>query len=590
MKKREEIKDCYKWKTSDIYESVADWEKGYEKLSSMSDLTRFQGKLADDKVLLEYLKASEEATLLFGFLEVYAMMRKDEDSSRGEFVTLQYKINKLATEYSYKNSFAITEINAFSDDKLNGLIKNPIFADYNRLFEQVLKEKPHTLSTEGEELLALGGQVFSSFRQIFTMLDNVDFPFPEVDYKGERVTVSHGMYGVLLKDTDRAVREKVFKEYYASYKSLLNVISTIYISSVQKNVFLAKARKYTSAMNRALCGEEVSDKVYNTLLSSVEKALPIMHEYVAERKRVLGYEELHMYDMYVSLVDDCGIERSYEQAFEMVKSGLAILGENYQNLWQKAFDQGWIDVEENFGKRSGAYSVGVYGLKHPYVLLNYQKTVHDIFTIAHELGHALHTHFSNENQPQSKADYTIFVAEVASTVNEVLLLKSLLAKETDKKVRKYLLNYFLEMIRTTLFRQTMFAEFEYIAHTTAEKDSLSKDYLNEEYLKLNKKYYGDAVISDEEISYEWARIPHFYSAFYVYKYATGIISAITIADKILNKEDGAVENYLKFLSSGSSKTPVELLKIAGVDLETKEPYDKAMKVFKDTLEEFIGEN
>ena len=316
--------------------------------------------------------------------------------------------------------------------------------------------------------------------------------------------------------------------------------------------------------------------------------MPVLHDYVAKRKQELNLDEMHMWDMYVPIVSEISYQKSYEQAFETVKKGLSVLGNDYCALLNKAYNEGWIDVMENYGKRSGAYSVGVYGIKHPFVLLNYQGVMHDTFTIAHELGHSMHTYFSNASQTQSKADYTIFVAEVASTVNEVLLLKSMLRNEKDLKIKRYLLNYYLEMIRTTLFRQTMFAEFEFAVHDIVEKGgALSKDELSKIYLELNQKYYGSSVVSDEEISFEWARIPHFYSAFYVYKYATGIISAITIADKILSGEKNAVENYFKFLSSGCSDTPVNLLKIAGVHLDTDEPYDLAMKSFKDALDEFI---
>jgi len=403
--------------------------------------------------------------------------------------------------------------------------------------------------------------------------------------------LTHGAYSVCLHSEDRELRKKAYKAYYKAYKKCLNIITANYTASVNKDVFLSKVRKYDSALNRALNNEEVSVKVYENLLKSVKKALPTVHNYVAERKKILGLDKMNMYDLYVSLVDDYKLEKTYEDAYGLVEEGLSVLGEEYGKILHSAFLDGWIDVEETYGKRSGAYSVGVYGLKHPYVLLNYQKTAHNVFTIAHEMGHAIHTYYSNKNQPQVKADYTIFVAEVASTVNEVLLLNYLLGKETDNKAKRYYLNYFLDMFRTTLFRQTMFAEFEYKVHSLVEQgQALSRDVLNDIYLKLNKKYYGKSVISDKEISYEWARIPHFYSAFYVYKYATGIISAVSIADKILSKEKGAVENYIKFLSSGCSDTPVNLLKIAGVDLETEEPFDRAMKVFENTLNQFIQLN
>lgn len=588
MKKRSEIEEKYKWKVTDIYSTEDEWEKEYANVKTQIDFSAYVGRLSDEGVLFDFLEKNNEVVKVISLLDVYAMMRKDEDSSDGKAVERQYKIESLVNDYSVTVAFSTPEMSSFSVEKLQSLIKNPKFIDYDRLFTTLLKNKPHVLGEEGEKILAHGGQVFSSFRNIFEMADNVDFPFPEIEVDGEKVVVSHGTYSVLLQREDRDVREKDFKAYYDGYRKLLNIISATYISSVNKDVFLARVRNFSSAMERALFNEEVPSTVYKKLLAQVNAALPILHDYVAFRKKELNLEEMHMYDMYVPIVSERRIEKTYEQAFEMVKQGLSVLGEDYAKLLDKAYNEGWIDVMENYGKRSGAYSVGVYGIKHPFVLLNYQSVLHDVFTIAHELGHSMHTYFSNANQPQEKADYTIFVAEVASTVNEVLLLKSLLLKEKDKNTKRYLLNYYLEMIRTTLFRQTMFAEFECEAHERAEKGgALSKEALSDAYLKLNQKYYGKDVVSDEEISFEWARIPHFYSAFYVYKYATGIISAITIADKILSGEKNALENYFKFLSSGSSDTPVNLLKIAGVELESDEPYERAKKSFKDSLDEFI---
>ena len=587
IKKRNQVKKEYKWKIEDIYASEKELEKDYAFVKSNLNFSKYKGKLSNTDTLLEFLKFDEQLALKIGFLELYAMMKKDEDSSNSKSVSLKYKIDALYSEYSAQIAFFVPEINAFSEEKLREIIKNPLFFNYNRLFEVILKRKPHVLEEQTEKVLAMGGNVFRSFRGIFDMIDNVDFPFPTITHNGKKTTLTHGAYSVCLHSEDRGLREKAFKKYYKTYEKFLNIITANYIASINKDVFFAKARNYESALQKALKVEEVSEQVYKNLLENTEKALPSVHEYVEERKNILNLDQMHMYDLYVSLVDDYKIEMPYEQAYQTVKQGLSVLGQEYLDILDKAYTEGWIDVEETYGKRSGAYSAGVYGIKHPYVLLNYQETAHDIFTIAHEMGHAIHTYFSNKNQPQAKADYTIFVAEVASTVNEVLLLKSLLKTQTDKNAKKYLLNYFLDMFRTTLFRQTMFAEFEYQVHTQIEKgESLAKDKLNEIYLNLNKKYYGNAVISDREISFEWARIPHFYSAFYVYKYATGIISAVTIADKILSGEPNAVQNYFKFLSSGCSDTPVNLLKIAGVDLETEKPYERAMQVFSDTLKEF----
>ncbi len=587
LKKRNEVDKKYIWKIEDIYPSIIELEKDVKFVKENIDFSKYQGNLSNEEILFEFLQKVDDVSLRVGFLEVYAMMKKDEDSSNSQNVALKGEIDSLYLSFATNTSFMLPEITAFSTKKLNSLIKNEKFKDYDRFFIGVLKEKAHVLGVEAEQVLSMGGQVYRSFRGIFDMIDNVDFPFPTIVHNGEKIVLTHGAYSVCLHSKDLQLRKKAFKAYYKAYFKSLNVITANYSSSVNKDVFLSKVRKYDSALDRALQREEVSSLVYQNLLKSVEKALPSVHNYIALRKEILALDKLHMYDLYVSLLEDYKLELGYEDAYKLVEEGLSVLGTEYVDILKDAFKNGWIDVEETYGKRSGAYSVGVYGLKHPYVLLNYQKTAHNVFTIAHEMGHAIHTYYSNKNQPMQKADYTIFVAEVASTVNEVLLLNYLLKNQTDKSAKKYYLNYFLDMFRTTLFRQTMFAEFEYKVHDIVEKDgALSKDLLNDIYLKLNKKYYGKSVVSDKEIAYEWARIPHFYSAFYVYKYATGIISAVTIADKILKKEDGAVENYIKFLSSGASDTPINLLRITGVDLETDEPFNRAMKVFDDTLKEF----
>ena len=390
-----------------------------------------------------------------------------------------------------------------------------------------------------------------------------------------------------MHSENRALRKRTFKKYYGAYVSLINVISSTYYGNVKKNVLVANARGYDSVLDMALSNEDVDRVVYENLIQSVDKALPLLHKYMAEKKKLLGLKKMYMYDVYVPVVEGAELKLEYEDAYKLVVDGLSVLGKEYQDLLLKAKNERWLDVYESDGKRSGAYSVAVYDT-NPYVLLNYQKTTHDVFTIAHEMGHSIHSYFSNRTQCYAKADYKIFVAEVASTVNEVLLLKHMLATEKDKKLKKYLLSYLLEMIRTTLFRQTQFSEFEDFAHSSVEKGvPLTKENLSEEYLRLNKKYYGKAVDSDGDIKYEWARIPHFYRAFYVYKYSTGIISALAIAERILSEGQPAVNDYFKFLSSGGSDSPVELLKIAGVDLTTKAPFESAFKVFEDTLTQFI---
>ena len=584
---RNDVPSQLKWNLSEI----VDGEKGFtvieNKILSKLDFSKFEGKLADENVLLECLRYMDDLEIKLEILGVYAMMYRDVDTRNSDANALNSRVDNLFVKYSSAVSFVTPEITALPEEKLKAIIADERFKDYDYQLEQMLKSKPHVLSRDCENILSLGGQVFGGFQEIFTMINNADLAFPEIEVNGEKIRLSHGMYSVCMDSKDRKVRETAFKAFYKAFRDVLNTITATYAGNVNKDVFLTKARKYNSCLERALENEDVPAEVYKNLLKYVNGALPTLHKYVKDRKETLGYDEMHMYDMYVSLVEDAELKLPYEEAFKLVKKGLAPLGEDYGKLLQKAHDEGWIDVEETEGKRSGAYSVGVYGIEHPYVLLNYQPTTHDVFTIAHELGHSMHSYKSDAAQPKSKADYKIFVAEVASTVNEVLLLKYLLKNSTDVKLKKYLCSYYLEMIRTTIFRQTMFAEFEYIAHDSAEKGiPLTKDYLNDEYLKLNKKYYGDAVVSDDEIAYEWARIPHFYNSFYVYKYATGLISAISIAERIYSEGDKAVEDYFRFLSSGASDGPVELLKLAGVDLTKKDAYEAMVKSFETTLAEF----
>ncbi len=584
---RSEVSENLKWRLTDIFKDDDEFKTLLKDVEGRIDFSKYEGKLSDEKVLLKCLKELDKVDYDIEKLAVYAHMKKDLDTRDSNANALNSMVSSLFVKYASSLSFMTPELTALPDEKLQAIIDNPEFSDYDYQLKGILKTKPHVLSKESETILAMGGQVFGGFNDIFTMIDNADMPFPEIEIDGKKVKVTHGTYGLLLQSDNREVREKAFKAYYSAYISLINTIAATYIGNVNKDVFLARARKYDSCLSKALSGEDVEPAVYENLLESINDALPLVHRYVKDRKEILGVEELHMYDIYTPLVENADIKLDYEDAFKLVKEGLAPLGKEYGELLQQAHDNGWIDVEETEGKRSGAYSTSVKALPHPYVLLNYQPTSHDVFTIAHELGHAMHSYKSERAQCQAKSSYKIFVAEVASTVNEVLLLKHLLKKTEDKKLKKYLLSYYMDMIRTTAFRQTMFAEFEYIAHDAAEKGMpLTKNWLNEQYLNLNKKYYGKDIISDDEIAYEWARIPHFYRAFYVYKYATGIISAITIAERIYNEGEKAVEDYFKFLSSGGSDSPVELLKLAGVDLTKKDAFKSAMKSFEDALCEF----
>ncbi|MBO5480282.1 MAG: oligoendopeptidase F [Clostridia bacterium] len=587
---RSEVSKNLQWKTEDLYESFEAWEAEFaaaEQEYSATDFAIYSGKLADKATLLACFKKTDEVFYRMEKLYLYAHLRQDEDLRSSKYGSASARLlsyySKLVSEFAYVDP----ELTALSDDTLQAFIADPDFAPYAYRLRKIVKSKAHVLSAAEEKLLALSSDVMSGFSGVFRMLDNANLNLPKATFQGKEVQMTHGMYGVVLHSGTVDERREWFEKYYAAYVKLIDAITQTYYGNVKKNVFYKTVRKYDSCLSMALAGEDVQPIVYENLINATHKALPNLHEYIAVRKKVLGVDELHMYDVFVPLVENAELKLSFDEAYDLVVKGLAPLGEDYQNLLRRGKDERWIDVCETEGKRSGAYSSGVYASPHPYVLLNYQPTTHDVFTIAHEMGHSLHTYKSNETQPYSTADYTIFLAEIASTVNEVLLLKYLFKTMQDKELKKYLLTYYMDMMRTTLFRQTQFAEFEQLAHAKAEAgEALTKDCLNELYYGLNKQYYGDAITHDKEIAYEWARIPHFYTAFYVYKYATGIISAISIVKRILTEGEPAVQDYFKFLSAGGSDDPVSILQKAGVDLTTTAPFEAAMQEFKSTLEEF----
>lgn len=583
---RKDIPEKYKWNLGDIFATPADWEKTFEKLSAeYPTLASYKGKLADRNNLLEFLKRSDSFDVELGKLYCYAYMSYNEDSQDGEKQARYSRVYGLLTQYSAALSFVSPEISAIPDEQLESFINDPAFSDYDVSLKNILAGKAHILSPEEEKILANVGAFSGQFQEVFNRLDSGDIKFDEITVRGEKVKLGHGAYSTLLQDKDQSVRKLAFETYYKAYINVINTLAGLYEGSVKADVFRAKTRKFQSTMESALFYEQVDKKVYDNLIKCMHESFQPLHHYIALRKKLMGLETLNMYDLYVAIFEDADISCEYEEACEVVKKGLAPLGEDYLKVVQQAFDNRWIDVYETPTKRSGAYSMGVAGV-HPYMLLNYQKTTHDIFTIAHEMGHSMHTYYSEKAQPAAKADYKIFVAEVASTCNEVLLLKYLLSTVTDVKIKKYLLQYYLDMLRTTMYRQAMFAEFEQITHELVEKGQpLTAEVMCNEYLKLNKMYYGEAVHHNDEIKYEWARIPHFYRAFYVYKYSTGIISAVCIAEKILKEGESAVKNYKKFLSLGGSMDPVSELKVAGVDLTSEEPFKIVAKSFEDTLEQ-----
>ena len=586
---RTEIAENLKWKTSDIFTNDEAWESEYAAIEQEYlgyDFSAYKGKLGDKGTLLACFDFSDKVTRRIEKLYLYAHLLHDQDVRVSKYTSMNAKVGALISKIFAQFSFVEPELTKLDDEILQSFIADPDFAAYEYKLRQISKSKAHVLSEAEEKLLTLGGDVMDEFRGVFTMLDNANLNLPKATYNGEEIQMSHGMYGVILHGGDDTERKEWFEKYYQAYINLIDAITQTYYANVKKDVFYKTVRNYESCLAMALDGEDVTPNVYENLIEAVQNALPIMHDYIRLRKEAAGLEEQHMYDIYVPLTQNAEIKMPFDKAYDLVVEGLAPLGKDYQALLQKARKEGWIDVCENEGKRSGAYSAGVYDA-HPYVLLNYQETTNDIFTIAHEMGHALHSYKSNANQPYAKAQYTIFLAEIASTVNEVLLLKHLYKNTDDKNLKKYLLNYYMDMIRATLFRQTQFAQFEQIAHAKAEAgEPLTKDTLNSVYYDLNKAYYGDGIIHDSQIAYEWARIPHFYTSFYVYKYATGITSAISIVKRILSEGESAVKDYFEFLSSGGCTDPVTILQKAGVDLTTKAPFEAAMQEFKDTLEEF----
>ena len=585
---RKKVNDRYKWKVSHIVENDEVWNEKFQAIvAEFQILPTYKGKLGDDATLLEFLKKQDELTIELIKLYLYAHMNSDADTRDDNYQQMQRRIQSALVMISSSLSFVETEICLRSEEQLLALSEKPEFSDYSYMLEKLAKDKKHVLSEEVEKVLADVGSFSGGFREAFSMFDNADVKFKKITIDGVETEMSHGVYGYALQCADQATRQAAFESMFGAYKDHINTIAALYGNHVKKDAFYAKTKKYDSCLSMALEQNDVDPAAYENLIKTVDENCKYMHKYMAFRKKALGVEKLNMWDLHTSIVKDVDIAVPYEKAYKMVKEALKPLGEEYQGLLTEAYENGWIDVCETKGKRSGAYSTSTYGC-HPFVLLNYQQTSHDIFTIAHELGHAMHSHYSQENQPFSKSDYVIFVAEIASTVNEVLMLKYLISKTKDVEMKKYLLSYYLDMFRTTLFRQTMFAEFELEAHKLAEADApITANALSEIYYNLNKKYYGKAVTHNDLIRYEWARIPHFYTSFYVYQYATGITAAISIANNILKNGEKAFKGYKQFLSAGGSMPPIEILKLAGVDLTTEEPFKVAMKEFKETLNELI---
>lgn len=587
--KRSEISDQYKWNMKDMYPSDQAWEEDYAKiLEEIKEIAKFEGTLGKSaQNLLEMQKTCDRINERAEKLVVYAGQKMHEDTGDSFYQGLASRAQMMQVQLMEAEAFIEPEILEIPAERLQEMLKAEGMEKYKTYFNRILRRKAHVLPKETEALLAGVNELAEGPSDIFAMFNNADIKFPTVTTEdGSKEEITHGKYIKFLESQDPRVRKEAFTGLYGAYGQFKNTLAATYRANVKQAGFFAKARNYESSLQAALDGSAIPTAVYDSLIESVHSHLPALHEYVKVRKEKLGVEELHMYDLYVPMVGEADKKIPYEEAKEIVLKGLAPLGEDYQELLKQGFEGGWIDVYENEGKRSGAYSWGAYGI-HPYVLLNYQDNLNNVFTLAHEMGHALHSYHSDAAQDYIYAGYKIFVAEVASTCNEALLIRYLLENSKDDTEKAYLLNYFLEQFRTTLFRQTMFAEFEKEAHAKSEAGvPLTADVLCDLYYDLNKKYFGDGMVVDQEIALEWARIPHFYTPFYVYQYATGFSAAIAISTKILNGEEGIVEKYKKFLSGGSSLDCIDLLKICDVDMTTKEPVEEALKVFENTLKEF----
>lgn len=584
---REEQKSEDTWAIEDLYPSDEDWAVDTRILEEqIQEFRAYEGHLGEssDKLsaaLDAYARMNERLEKIY----VYANQKFHEDTGSSKYQKISGEAQIISTRVGSASAYLEPEILLIPEERIQQyLSQNQNLSLYWRFLENILRHKEHTLSQEQEQLLAKADELAGVASNIYSMFNNADIKFGYItDEDGEQVELTQGRYITFLEKQDRSVREQAFKRLYEVYKSFQNTLAAAFDGNVRQTVFFARARKYESTLLSALDGGNIPVHVYDNLIKAVHQNLPSMYRYTELRKDILGLQELHMYDLHVPMVSDISMNIPFDEAKKMVLEGLRPLGEEYQRLLKEGFENRWIDVYENAGKRNGAYSWGAYGT-HPYVLLNYQSNLNNVFTLAHEMGHAIHSYYSDKEQPYVYAGYRIFVAEVASTCNESLLIHYLLEKTEDKKEKAYLINYFLDQFKGTLFRQTMFAEFEKIMHHTVEQGgTLTAEVLSETYYNLNVKYYGKGVTADKEIAYEWARIPHFYTPFYVYQYATGFSAAIAISSKILSGEKGIVEKYKQFLSGGSSQDPIDLLKICGIDMTKPEPVQDALAVFEEYL-------
>lgn len=586
---RSDIPEELTWNLEDIFATDELWEEELNELiNDIPKIEKYKGTLGSSaQHLYDLFQLQDQLSERIGKLYTYARMRYDEDTTNSFYQSINSRAENALTLASSAMSYIVPEILDIEEETIGQFLKDK---DELKLYEhtlnEIIRQRAHALSQKEEALLAQASEPLQSASQTFSMLNNADLKFPSIKNEdGEEVDVTHGRFTRFLKSSDRRFRKDAFKAVYQTYDQFKHTFATTLTSTVKKDNFYANVRKYDSARHAALSNNNIPEQVYDNLVEVINEKLPLLHRYVNLRKQVLGLDELHMYDLYTPLIKDVDMTVTYEEAKDHVLASLKPLGEEYINIVKEGYENRWIDVEENKGKRSGAYSSGAYGT-HPYILLNWQNKVDDLFTLAHELGHSVHSYYTRKTQPFRYGNYSIFVAEVASTCNEALLNDYMINHLEDEQEKLYLLNHFLEGFRGTVFRQTMFAEFEHDIHVRIQNgEALTAERLTEIYYELNKKYYGDVVISDEEIGLEWARIPHFYYNYYVYQYATGYSAATTLAQQILDGREGAVDRYIDFLKAGNSDYPIEVLKKAGVDMTSKQPILGALKVFETKLTE-----
>ena len=583
------MEEKYNWNLEDIFKNNEEFEESQKKLKEkLEKIGYFQNKLEESsKNIYECYKTYEEALEIYEKIYAYGMLKFHLDMAESENIKLYKKVEAIGTDFEKQTSFITPEITKIKDEKILKFIEeNQDLKRYERILKEILKNKKHILSGEEEKLLANYSEVLNNMENTYDILTNTEFKFGKLkDEDGKEVTLTDATYTLYLKSKDRSVRRQAFELMYKKYKEFLNTIGELYLGKVKESTITSRLRKYSSSLEKAVDNDDSSIKVYEALINTINKKMEVNHQFLELKKELLDLDEMHLYDIYVNPIQIEKDKISFEDARKEVLEALSILGEEYQNKLKEAFENRWIDVFEKPNKRGGAYSMGVYGV-HPYVLTNFVNEKRDVSTIAHELGHSMHSYYSSKNQNVIDSNYTIMVAEVASTVNEILLSKYQIEKETNNVKKAEIIYELLEMIRATLFRQAMFAEFEKEVHNKIEAgEMISAEDMSKLYYELNKKYFGNSTVIDEEIQYEWARIPHFYTPFYVYKYSTGISAAIVIASNILDKKDGYVQKYIEMLKQGCTKKSIDLLKMVDVDLENESTYERAIEFYEENIEE-----